>query len=153
IATTGRWWLCHHFTLSSLYCGKSKFLDNKIMEDIKNTVQIITEISSAISEQRGGAQEILKSMQHLVTSYQKIMEAMRNSGEESKKVNEATMKLNEFAGEILVLSNDQKEGNLEIMKSLEMLREVVGKVGEITNKMNEQITEFTVTAMAAPANQ
>ncbi|MBN2440546.1 MAG: HAMP domain-containing protein [Spirochaetales bacterium] len=117
----------------------------KILEVIQNTVNITSEISSAMGEQRLGAREILKSMEHLVTLSQNIIESVKKGSEESKKVNDATTKLDTFAKEILATSHEQNEGSREIMKSLESLKEIIYRVMELTGIMGSKIDEFKVS--------
>ncbi len=118
---------------------------SEIMEDINNTVNLIMEISSAMSEQRAGAHEILQSMEHLVRISAEIGEAVIKEADESTKLITATKQLDQVATEIYNVSTEQKLGGQEIINGLEGVQEIAQKIHDSIEELNTRISSITVS--------
>lgn len=118
---------------------------SEIMEDINNTVNLIMEISSAMSEQRAGAHEILHSMEHLVRISAEIGDAVIKEAGESTKLITATKQLDQVATEIYNVSTEQKLGGQEIINGLEGVQEIAQKIHDSIEELNSRISSITVS--------
>jgi methyl-accepting chemotaxis protein len=117
---------------------------NKITGDVSKNAEIIRTISSAMEEQKMGAQEILRSMDSLVDATGNIRTLSLEQKEGSSHINTSLLTLFQTTAHIRKAVTEQHQFIRELNETMTRLKDISGKNTLIAGEMNRMMDRFHI---------
>ena len=115
-----------------------------ILDFIKETAQLLNEISAAMTEQKFGTDEILSAVGSVVKATSNVQRMTEDLGSQSKNINQSMEELNRISSQINDATSEQSKSNTEVTQLIAKLREMSQKNVAVADGLEKIILHFNL---------